>query len=249
MFEWMFDINGWMALLALTSLEIVLGIDNIIFISILASRLPAEKRNRVRLIGLALAMVMRIILVFSVFWLMKLTFPLFSIFDHSFSGKDLILLFGGLFLLGKSTMEIHHSLEGTVTTDDVTPIKTTVASVLVQIIMLDIVFSIDSVITAVGMVEYISVMIIAILISVGVMMVSAAPISDFVEKHPALKMLALSFLILIGVTLIGEGLQFHIPKGYIYFAMAFSIIVEFLNIKARKKSKPQPVALHKKLEH
>lgn len=235
MFEWMSNPEAWIALATLTSLEIVLGIDNIIFISILVGRLPEEKRNKGRIIGLSLAMGTRILLLLSLTWIMKLTAPLFTLFSFEISGRDLILLLGGLFLLAKSTHEIHHSLEGH---EEVKKVSKSVSfvSVLIQIALLDIVFSLDSVITAVGLAKDIPVMIIAIVIAVLVMMASARSLGDFVDSHPTIKMLALSFLILVGVSLIGEGLDFHIPKGYIYFAMAFSIGVELLNMKIRSKS-------------
>lgn len=235
MFEWISNPEAWIALVTLTSLEIVLGIDNIIFISILVGRLPENQRNKGRTIGLALAMIGRIILLLSLTWVMGLTEPLFNMFLYEISGRDLILIIGGLFLLAKSTHEIHHSLEGEEGTKK-TSVKAGFASVLIQIAILDIVFSLDSVITAVGLAKQLEVMIIAIIIAVGVMMVSANALGNFVDQHPTIKMLALSFLILVGVSLLGEGLDFHIPKGYIYFAMAFSIVVELLNMKIRKKA-------------
>ena len=236
MFEWIASPEAWIALLTLTSLEIVLGIDNIIFISILVGRLPAEQRNKGRNIGLALAMISRILLLLSLTWVMGLTEPLFELMSVEISGRDLILIIGGLFLLAKSTHEIHHSLEG----DEEgvkSNAKVSFMSVLIQITILDIVFSLDSVITAVGLAKNIEVMILAIVIAVVVMMLSAKSLGDFVDSHPTIKMLALSFLILVGVSLIGEGFEMHIPKGYIYFAMAFSIGVELLNLKIRKKSR------------
>ncbi|PID58397.1 MAG: hypothetical protein CR986_07770 [Ignavibacteriae bacterium] len=235
MFEWISNPEAWIALVTLTSLEIVLGIDNIIFISILVGRLPEEKRNKGRIIGLSLAMGTRILLLLSLAFIMKLTAPLFTLFSFEISGRDLILLIGGLFLLGKSTHEIHNSLEGHEETKKVSK-SVSFLSVLVQIALLDIVFSLDSVITAVGLAKDIPVMVIAIIIAVLVMMASAKSLGDFVDSHPTIKMLALSFLILVGVSLIGEGLDFHIPKGYIYFAMAFSVGVELLNLKIRKRS-------------
>jgi predicted tellurium resistance membrane protein TerC len=239
---WLSDPSAWIALGALTALEIVLGIDNIIFISILVSRLPAAQRKRARTIGLALAMVSRIALLLSLTWIMTLTAPLFSLFAHAFSGRDLILIAGGLFLFAKSTFEIHTSLES------VHGLTRTAAAagfinVLVQITVLDIVFSLDSVITAVGLAQHLAVMIIAIVIAVGIMMASAGPIGNFVDSHPTIKMLALSFLILIGVALVAEGLDFHIPKGYIYFAMAFSTVVEMLNLKVRRRQRT-PLTTH-----
>ena len=238
--------EAWIALLTLTALEIVLGVDNIIFISILVGRLPPEQRARARMIGLGLAMVMRIALLLSLAWMMRLTDPLFSVFRQGFSGRDLILLFGGLFLLAKSVMEIHNSLEGEATGAQGVPRQAAFYGTLIQIAIIDIVFSLDSVITAVGMVDDIPVMVLAIVIAVAVMMFAAKPIGDFVDAHPTIKMLALSFLILIGVALIGEGLELHIPKGYIYFAMAFAVAVEMLNLRLRKKR--QPIRLHKDLE-
>lgn len=234
--EWMANPEAWIALGTLTLLEIVLGVDNIIFISILSSRLKKEQRDKARTTGLALAMIARILLLLSLTWVMSLTTPLFSIYSNDISGRDLILIIGGLFLLAKSTHEIHTNLEGEeeAHTKKVIP---TLASVLIQIAILDIVFSLDSVITAVGLANDIEVMIIAVVISVIIMMVSAKSIGDFVERHPTVKMLALSFLILIAVTLLGEGFDMHIPKGYVYFAMAFSVCVEMLNIKMKAKKR------------
>ncbi|MDN7125228.1 TerC family protein [Pseudidiomarina terrestris] len=237
MFEWIFLPEAWVALATLTALEVVLGIDNIIFISILVGRLPEHQRQKARQIGLLLAMGMRIALLLAIVWVMGLTETLFSVFSFDFSGRDLILFFGGLFLLGKSTLEIHHSLEGV--EEHKTAGKTaTFAAIITQIAVIDMVFSLDSVITAVGLVDYVAVMIIAVVVAVLVMMLAAKAIGDFVDSHPTIKMLALSFLILIGFTLMGEGLGFHVPKGYVYFAMAFSLIVELLNIKVRKRNKP-----------
>lgn len=244
--EWIFNPEIWIALLTLTALEIVLGIDNIIFITVLAGRLPENERNRGRIIGLAMAMITRILLLLSLTWIMGLTKPFFQLLSYEISGRDIILLIGGLFLLAKSTHEIHASLEGE--EERVESSKSvSFMGVITQIAILDIVFSLDSVITAVGMVDQIPVMIAAIIIAIIVMMVSAQSIGDFVESHPTIKMLALSFLILVGVSLVGEGLDFHIPKGYIYFAMAFSVGVEMLNIKMRSKRKTKPVKLHKSL--
>ena len=243
MFEWVINPEAWIALGTLVALEIVLGIDNIIFISILAGRLPAEQRNRARRLGLGLAMVSRLALLFSIVWVMGLVEPWFSIFAIEISGRDIILIVGGLFLLAKSTHEIHNSLEIVQQTEASLRVAG-FYSILVQIAVLDIVFSLDSVITAVGLVEHLSIMVIAIIIAVGVMMLAAKSIGEFVDRHPSVKMLALSFLILVGVALIGEGLDMHIPKGYIYFAMAFSVVVEMLNIRARKKP-AKPVHLHK----
>jgi predicted tellurium resistance membrane protein TerC len=244
--EWLASPETWIALLSLTALEIVLGVDNIIFISILAGRLPPENRQRGRLIGLGLAMCTRIALLVALAWMIRLTSPLFSVLAHDFSGRDMILIGGGLFLLAKSVMEIHNSLEGEDEHTRGTPHHAGFVATLTQIAIIDIVFSLDSVITAVGMVSQVSIMVLAIVIAVGVMMFAAKPIGDFVDAHPTIKMLALSFLILIGVTLIGEGFAMHIPKGYIYFAMAFSVTVEMLNLRLRKKR--QPVRLHKRLE-
>jgi predicted tellurium resistance membrane protein TerC len=229
------------ALLTLTLLEVVLGIDNIVFISILTGKLPPEQRGRGRRIGLALAMLMRIGLLFALSWVMRLTDPWFTLLGKALSGRDLILLGGGLFLIGKATWEIHDKLEGEEHAH-ATPKKVSFASVLVQIMLLDIVFSLDSVITAVGMARHIGVMITAVVISVGVMLIFANAIGDFVERHPTIKMLALSFLILIGVMLVSEGFGKHIEKGYVYFAMAFSLLVEVLNMRLRKVTKP--VHLH-----
>ena len=235
--EWITNPESLIALLTLTVLEIVLGIDNIIFISILSGKLPKEQQNKARLTGLALAMVMRILLLFSIVWIMKLTLPLFAVFGKVISGRDLILIGGGLFLLAKSTFEIHDKLEGEEHTKASKVVKS-FASVIIQIMLLDIVFSLDSVITAVGMARELIIMVLAVIIAVGVMMVSAKSISDFVEKHPTVKMLALAFLLLIGFSLVAEGLGQHIPKGYIYFAMAFSVFVEMLNLKMKSKRNP-----------
>jgi predicted tellurium resistance membrane protein TerC len=244
--EWLLDPQIWVALATLTALEIVLGIDNIIFITILADKLPAEQRAQARTIGLALAMITRIILLLSLVWIMKLTYPLFSILQHEISGRDLILILGGGFLIAKSTLEIHDTLEGEEHSSATPKVAAAYASVLIQIMLLDLVFSLDSVITAVGMVQQVSVMIAAIVIAVGFMMFASGIISDFVDKHPTLKMLALSFLLLVGMALIGEGLGMHIPKGYIYFAMAFSVFVEMLNLRLRDQKRAAPVKLRKK---
>jgi predicted tellurium resistance membrane protein TerC len=246
MFEWIYSPEAWVALVTLTSLEIVLGIDNIIFISILVSRLPEQQRDSARIIGLSLAMITRLLLLLSLAWMMRLTEPLFTVLEHEISGRDMILILGGLFLLWKSAQEIWESLEGEEDTEGDKP-GAAVASygmVLVQIAVIDIVFSLDSVITAVGMVDIIPVMVIAIIIAVGIMMLAAKPIGEFVERHPSIKMLALSFLILVGVVLLGEGLDLHVPKGYVYFAMAFAFAVEIINIQMRKK-RAEPVHLHK----
>ena len=235
--DWITNPESLIALLTLTVLEIVLGIDNIIFISILSGKLPKEQQDKARLTGLALAMISRVLLLFSIVWIMKLTLPLFSVLGQEISGRDIILIAGGLFLLAKSTFEIHDKLEGSEHHKSGKAVKS-FANVIVQILLLDIVFSLDSVITAVGMANNIIIMVLAVVIAVGVMMVSSKSISNFVEKHPTVKMLALSFLLLIGVSLIAEGLEQHIPKGYIYFAMAFSVFVEMLNLKMKGKVKP-----------
>ncbi len=222
-----------MALATLTLLEIVLGIDNIVFISILTGKLPPEQQEKARIMGLGLALIGRLALLFSLTWLMRLTEPLFKVLGHPFSGRDLILLTGGLFLIGKSTFEIHERLEG-IGEEKVVRAHPSFTSIIVQIFLLDIIFSLDSVITAVGMAQHIPVMVLAIVIAVGIMMVSAGAVADFIHRHPTIKMLALSFLLLIGTSLVAEGLGFHIPKGYIYFAMAFSLFVEMLNLRLRK---------------
>ena len=240
--EWLSDPQAWAALATLTALEIVLGIDNIIFISILVGRLPAHQREKARLLGLGLAMLTRLALLFSLVWVMGLGGTLFSIFGNDISGRDLILIGGGLFLLVKSTSEIHESLEGAGETERQIAVAS-FSGVLIQIAIIDIVFSLDSVITAVGLAEQISIMAIAIIIAVLVMLFAARAISEFVDTHPTIKMLALSFLILVGTALIAEGLDFHVPRGYIYFAMAFSVAVEMLNLRMRRRS--TPVKLHK----
>lgn len=234
MIEWMNDPAAWIALATLTVMEIVLGIDNIIFISILADRLPKEKQPLARKLGLAMAMITRILLLFSITWLLSLQATLFSVFDHGVTGKDLVMLAGGLFLLWKATTEIHAKLEGEADAAAGRQPKTaTMAGVITQIALLDVVFSVDSVITAIGMADDIEVMVIAVLVAVGVMMWLVDHIHEFIKRHPTIKMLALSFLMLIGVALVAEGMQFHIPKGYIYFAMAFSAAVELLNMRLR----------------
>jgi len=239
--EWLSDPSVWIAFATLTVLELVLGIDNIVFISILAGKLPPEQQSRARYIGLALALIMRVILLFSLTWVIGLTAPLFTVFGQEISGRDLVLLVGGLFLIAKSTHEIHGSLEGE-EGHKTAKVYASFAGVLVQIALLDIVFSLDSVITAVGMVDRIEIMIAAVVVSIVFMMAFAKPIGEFVQRHPTVKMLALSFLLLIGVTLIAEGFDQHIPKGYIYFAMAFSVLVEVLNMRLRK-TKDEPVHL------
>jgi predicted tellurium resistance membrane protein TerC len=239
--EWITNPEIWIALLTLTALEIVLGIDNIIFISILAGKLPKEQQQRARLVGLGLAMFMRIALLFSLAWVIGLTEPIFDLLGRDISGRDLILLGGGLFLLGKSTFEIHDKLEGEEGHGS-GRVAASFTAVIIQIMLLDIVFSLDSVITAVGMADDVEVMIAAVMIAVGVMMVSAKTISEFVDRHPTVKMLALSFLLLIGMSLVAEGFHQHIPKGYIYFAMAFSVMVELLNMRVRTRA-AKPVEL------
>jgi predicted tellurium resistance membrane protein TerC len=248
MFDWLADPNAWIALATLTALEIVLGVDNIIFISILVGRLPPDKRDLARRLGLGLAMGSRIALLLSLAWIMRLTEPLFTVFGQDVTGRDLILIGGGLFLLWKSVHEIHNSLEGD---DDVSAggsaaaaARVSFAAVLVQIAVIDIVFSLDSVITAVGLADDVMVMVIAIVAAVGVMLFAAKPIGDFVDAHPTIKILALAFLVLVGVTLIAEGFGTHVPKGYIYFAMAFSFAVEMINIRLRKRVSA-PVHLRK----
>ena len=237
MFESLFTVEALVALATLTALEIVLWIDNIIFIAILVGRLPAHQRDKGRIFGLGLAMLTRIMLLLSLFWIMKLTTPLFTIFSHDISGRDLILILGGLFLLAKSTTEIHNDIEND--GEEEKELKQGSAkgffNILIQIAILDIVFSLDSVITAVGMVDNIVIMILAVMIAVGVMMFASKSISNFIEANPTIKILALSFLILVGVTLIAEGLGLHISKAYVYFAMAFSLAVESVNIYTRKK--------------
>ena len=238
--EWITQPQGWISLLTLTTLEIVLGIDNIIFISLLAGKLPQSEQARARTLGLGLAMIIRILLLLSITWIMRLTTPLFTI-GQEISGRDLILIIGGLFLIAKSTFEIHDKLEGT---EEHLNVRGRVSfwGVIAQILILDIIFSLDSVITAVGMASHLSIMIAAVIIAVVFMMISSGPIAAFVNRHPTVKMLALSFLILIGVSLVAEGLDQHIPKGYIYFAMAFSVFVEMLNLRLRKSDR-SPVQL------
>jgi predicted tellurium resistance membrane protein TerC len=240
--DWISDPQAWIGFATLTVLEIVLGIDNIVFISILADRLPKAQQNRARLIGLGLAMLTRILLLFSLTWIIRLTSPLFTVLGEAISGRDLVLILGGLFLLAKSTHEIHDKLEGA--EGEVSArVGPSFASVLIQIMLLDIVFSLDSVITAVGMVDQIEIMIAAVVVAVAFMMAFSGAISGFVGRHPTIKMLALSFLILIGVALIAEGLDQHIPRGYIYFSMAFSLGVELLNLRLRRVQ-AAPVKLH-----
>ncbi|MEV4565233.1 TerC family protein [Nonomuraea sp. NPDC049419] len=235
MLDWVADPQIWIGFLTLVALEIVLGIDNIIFISILAGKLPPEQRDRARVLGLGAALVSRLLLLLGLSWVVQLTEPLFEVFGHEISGRDLILLLGGLFLLGKSVTEIHHNMEAPHDKDGKKPAAVSFTSVILQIMVLDIVFSLDSVITAVGMVDELGVMVAAVVVAVAVMLFASAPISRFVDSHPTIKMLALAFLVLIGVMLVAEGLDQHIPKGYIYFAMAFSVVVELLNIRVRSR--------------
>ena len=240
--EWLSDPQAWIALATLTALEIVLGVDNVVFISILAGKLPEERRKRARQVGLGLAMLIRILLLISIAWVVGLTATLFTVAGQDISGRDIILFVGGLFLLAKSTHEMHGQLEGEEGHAS-TKVVASFTAVILQILLLDIIFSLDSVITAVGMADEIGVMITAVVIAVGFMFVFAEAVSGFVEKHPTVKMLALSFLLLIGTSLVAESFDLHIPKGYIYFAMAFSLFVEVLNIKLRK-SRQAPVHLH-----
>lgn len=241
--EWITDPQAWVAFLTLLALEIVLGIDNIIFISILAGKLPAEQQPRARFIGLGLALFIRVALLFSLSWVIGLTAPLFSVLNQEISGRDLILVGGGLFLLAKATYEIHENLEGEEGHASKS-VKASFVSVIIQIILLDAVFSLDSVITAIGMVDNVGLMVSAVVVAIAFMMFFAGPVGSFVDRHPTIKMLALSFLLLIGVTLLVEAFEYHVPKGYIYFAMGFSVFVEMLNMKLRKKS--QPVKLHER---
>jgi predicted tellurium resistance membrane protein TerC len=241
--EWITDPHAWVAFLTLLALEVVLGIDNIIFISILAGKLPDEQQPRARFIGLSLALIIRVALLFSLSWVIGLTAPLFSVLNQEISGRDLILIGGGLFLLAKATYEIHENLEGEEGHAS-RQVKSSFISVIIQIILLDAVFSLDSVITAIGMVEQVWLMISAVVVAIGFMMLFAAPVGAFVTRHPTIKMLALSFLLLIGLTLLVEAFDVHIPKGYIYFAMGFSVFVEMLNTRLRRKT--QPVKLHER---
>jgi predicted tellurium resistance membrane protein TerC len=235
----------WTALMTLTALEIILGVDNIVFISILSDRLPPAQRGRARTIGLLLAMLMRIAMLFSIGWILGLTQPLFHLAGHPFTGRDLILIAGGLFLIYNSTTEIHAKLEGEEHEGTAATGAVSFSSVIVQIVLLDIVFSLDSVITAIGMTDTIPIAVVAVVIAVGIMLVAAKPLSDFVSQHPTVKILALSFLLLIGMTLVADGFGQHIPKGYIYFAIAFSVFVEFLNLRLRART--NPVHLHQRL--
>jgi predicted tellurium resistance membrane protein TerC len=243
--EWLADPNAWLGLLTLTALEIVLGIDNIIFISILASKLPPAQQPKARRLGLMGAFVTRVLLLLSIAWVVRLTTPLFSIFSLEFSGRSLILLVGGLFLIAKATYEIHGKLEGEEDAGGAKRVPPSLVAVVVQIMIIDIVFSLDSVITAVGMVSQVSIMILANVAALGIMLMAASPISAFVDRHPTIKMLALSFLVLIGTNLVAEGFGVHISKGYTYFAMGFSVMVEMLNLRLRKKARP--VQLHRNM--
>jgi predicted tellurium resistance membrane protein TerC len=239
---WILTFEGWIAFFTLLVLEIVLGIDNIIFLAILSSKLPIALRQRARVIGLSLAILMRLALLFSISWLVHLTAPLFVAFDRQFSGRDLVLIAGGLFLIAKTTREIHERLEGTATESSThTQAGPSFHGVVVQIVLLDAVFSLDSVITAVGLVDDLKIMVAAVVAAVAFMIVFASLVSDFVERHPSVKMLALSFLLLIGVSLIVEGFDVHVPRGYVYFAMMFAAFVEFLNLRTTKKKTPLPL--------
>ena len=241
--SWITEPQAWIAFATLLTLEVVLGIDNVIFLSILAAKLPSAQQAKARIVGLGLAMFMRIALLLSITWVIGLTAPLFTVLSQEISGRDIILIAGGLFLIAKSTHEIHQKLEGEEGGSSAR-VAPTFASVIVQILLLDAVFSLDSVITAVGLVQEIGIMVAAIIVAVMLMMVFAGPVGDFVERHPTIKMLALSFLLLIGVTLIVEGFDGHVPRGYIYFSMAFSMFVEMLNLRMRKAKAPPPVKLH-----
>jgi predicted tellurium resistance membrane protein TerC len=240
--NWLTDPQTWIAFLTLVALELVLGIDNVIFISVLADKLPASQQQRARVTGLAMAVISRVLLLFSLSWLIGLSAPLFSVFGFEISGRDIILILGGLFLLAKSTHEIHQKLEGEKGHTS-SRVKATFVSVIIQVLLLDVVFSLDSVITAVGMADQIEIMVAAVVIAAGMMIILSKPLGDFVDRHPTIKILALSFLLLIGFTLIVEGLHQHIPKGYIYFAMGFSVFVEMLNLRLRK-TRAAPVKLH-----
>ncbi|MFP4227993.1 MAG: TerC family protein [Salinivenus sp.] len=245
--EWIADPQAWVALGALTLLEIVLGIDNIVFISVLSNKLPKSQRALARRLGLGLALGGRVVLLFTISWVMALSEPLFSVLSQSVSGRDLILIAGGVFLIGKATFEIHEKLERDDETDDTGAMAASFAGVITQIVLLDMVFSVDSVLTAVGMADDVAVMVIAVTIAIGIMMLTAKSVSQFVEEHPTVKMLALSFLLLIGMTLVAEGGGHHIPKGYIYSAMGFALLVEILNLRAeaaKEGEERKPVRLH-----
>lgn len=236
MIDWLFEPAIWASLVALTAMEIVLGIDNVVFISVIVSRLPKPQRDRIRQIGLLLALLFRVVMLFAITWLIGLTAPLFTVFDNSISWRDLILIAGGLFLIVKATREIHHNIEGA---SDTGPSKGSAAgsfwSFIVQIALIDLVFSVDSIITAIGMAEHVEVMVAAVIISMIVMYIASGPVSEFIERHPTTKMLALSFLFLIGAALVADGFEFHIPRGYIYFAMGFAAIVESMNVWAQRR--------------
>jgi predicted tellurium resistance membrane protein TerC len=246
--DWLNDPNAWVGLLTLTVLEVVLGIDNIIFISILAGKLPKAKQAKARRVGLLGAFGTRLVLLMGIAWIVRLTQPLFALFAHSVSGRDLILIGGGLFLIGKATFEIHNKLEGEEHGDDAGKrARASFSAVIVQIMLIDMVFSLDSVITAVGMAEHVAVMIAANVVALVIMLTASGPISDFVDRHPTIKMLALAFLLLIGTNLVADGVGFHVPKGYTYFAMGFSVLVEMLNLRLRRVT--QPVKLHQPLDY
>jgi len=242
--EWIGDVGIWSSLLTLTVLEIVLGIDNIVFLTLLVGKLPEHQRTFARQFGLMAALGTRILLLMSIAWLAKLVTPLFVVMNHPVSGRDLVLLSGGLFLIYKAVVEIHNSLEGSDEHHGPRHLATQLPMVIAQIAVIDIIFSLDSVITAVGLADHLWVMITAIVIAIGVMMFAAKPIGEFVEEHPTVKMLALSFLVLVGVALVAEGTGHEMPKGYLYFAMAFSFLVEMLNLRLRRKTRPAPVHLH-----
>lgn len=246
--EFLLDVNFWSAFLTLTVLEIVLGIDNIIFLTLMVNRLPEKQRHVARQFGLLAAMGMRVVLLFSIAWLAKLTAPWFSVMGHEVSGRDLVLLLGGLFLLYKAVIEIHASLEGSEASAALDNKSASFGMVIVQIAIIDIIFSLDSVITAIGLADEVYIMVAAVMVAIGVMMFAAKAIGDFVEEHPTVKMLALAFLVLVGAVLVAEGLGHHMPKGYLYFAIAFSLAVEFLNLRVKKKqqAKNEPVQLHKR---
>jgi len=235
MFDWVFDPTIWASLVALTAMEIVLGIDNVVFISIIVARLPRRQRERIRQIGLSLALLFRVMMLFAITWLIGLTRPLFSMLGHEVSWRDMILMAGGLFLIVKATREIHENIEGNDGGPSASAAEGTFWSFIVQIALIDLVFSVDSIITAVGMADHVEVMIAAVVISMIVMYAASGPVADFIERHPTTRMLALSFLFLIGAALVADGLDFHIPRGYIYFAMGFAAIVEAMNVWAQRR--------------